>query len=67
MANGSTPTKTDLQDQIAGAIGILEDAYAPESSREDLAEAIGEALDTLRGDSDEEDEEDADEDDDEGE
>jgi hypothetical protein len=58
-ARGSAPTKTDLQDQIDSAIETLDDAYTPEASREELAAAIGEALDTLRG----EDEEDTDEED----
>jgi hypothetical protein len=62
MASGSTPTKATLEGQIDQAIGILEDAYTPESSREDLAEAIGQALDVLR--SDEEDEDESDEEDD---
>ena len=49
MANGNTVTKGDLQDQIDEAIDVLDDAYAPESNREELAEAIGKALDVLRG------------------
>lgn len=53
MANGVS--KTDLQDQIDQAIDVLDDAYAPESSREDLAEAVGNALDILRGESDDDD------------
>jgi len=48
MANGTTTS--DLEDVIDQAIDVLEDAYAPESTREDLAEAIGSALDILRGD-----------------
>jgi len=48
MANGTVVTKADLQDQIDQAIDIL-DAYAPESNRQELAEAVGKALDTLRG------------------
>lgn len=50
MANGTS--KADLQDQIDQAIDVLDDAYAPESTREDLASAIGSALDILRGESD---------------
>ena len=53
MANGTT-TKQDLQDQIDQAIDVLDDAYAPESTREDLAEGIGTALDILRGESEDE-------------
>jgi hypothetical protein len=60
MPNG-TASKTDLQDQIDQAIDVLDDAYAPESTREDLAEAIGSALDILRGES-EDDDDDSDDD-----
>ena len=63
MANGTT-TKDDLQDQIDQAIDVLDDAYAPETSREDLAEAVGNALDILRGEAEEEDTDDGDDDDD---
>jgi hypothetical protein len=55
-------TKVDLQDQIDRAIEVLDDAYAPESTREDLASAVGNSLDILRGD--DEDDETEDEDDD---
>lgn len=58
MANGATTTtKADLQDQIDSAISTLEDAYQPESTREELAEAISDALDTLRGEEDEDEDE----------
>ena len=51
MANGNgAPTKDDLQDAIDQATQILSEAYAPESSREDLAAAVGDALDILSGD-----------------
>ncbi len=50
MANGNgTTTKADLQDTIDSAIGVLDDAYQPETTREDLAEAVGSALEILRG------------------
>jgi hypothetical protein len=42
--------KTELQqaqDDIGDVKDILQEAYTPESSREDLAEAIGKALATL--------------------
>lgn len=52
-------TKADLEDQIEEAVDILDDAYAPESSREDLAEALGKALDILRAEEEEEEEEDS--------
>jgi hypothetical protein len=42
-------TKNELQDQIDSAIDTLNDAYTPEASREDLAAAVGEALDILNG------------------
>ena len=56
MAATSLPSKTDLQDQIDEAISILDDAYEPESTLEDLAEAVGSALDVLRGEESDEDE-----------
>jgi hypothetical protein len=49
----STPSKADLQDQISRAVDILNDAYSPEASRADLAQAVGEALDILSEDEDE--------------
>jgi hypothetical protein len=64
MAKGNPETKADLQDQIDQAIDVLDDAYAPESSREDLAGALGTALDILRGDGEDADDGDADDGDD---
>ena len=61
MANGDT--KADLQDAIDQATQILSDAYTPESSREDLAAAVGDALDALSGNGDDDDD-DVDDDDD---
>jgi hypothetical protein len=58
-ANGQT--KTDLQEILDNLQEILDSVYAPESSREDLAAAVGEALDAISG---EDEEESADEDDD---
>jgi hypothetical protein len=55
MARSSGPSKTDLQDQLDEINDILSDAYDPESSREDMAAAIGQALDTLNGEEDEDD------------
>lgn len=52
MANGIT--KADLQEQIDSAIEVLEDAYTPETNREDLAAAVGSALDILNGEDEEE-------------
>ncbi len=54
-------TKADLQDQIDSAIEILDDAYTPESTREELAEAVGTALRTLRDEGEEEEVEDEEE------
>ena len=51
--NGNDMTKTYLQDCIDQATDILTDAYTPEASREDLAQAVGDALDALSGDYDE--------------
>ena len=51
----------DLQETLDNVQDILEDAYTPEASRENLAEAIGRALDEIEPeDEDEEDEEDYD-------
>jgi hypothetical protein len=71
MANGnggSDITKADLQDCVDEATSILEDAYTPEASREELAAAIGQALDILSGseEDDEQDEDDQGDDDDRG-
>jgi hypothetical protein len=58
----TTATKDDLEQLLDDVQDCLENAYTPEASREDLAEAIGKALDLLdEGDDEEEggDEEDA--------
>jgi hypothetical protein len=55
MANGNGETKADLQDCVDEAASILEAAYTPEASREELAAAIGQALDILSGEDDEDD------------
>jgi hypothetical protein len=62
MANGGGNglSKADLQDCIDQATEILTAAYTPEASREELAAAVGDALDALSGEGDE------DEDDDQG-
>jgi hypothetical protein len=58
MATGNgTTTKADLQDTIDQAISVLDDAYQPETTREDLAEAVGNALEILRGDEEEDEDE----------
>ena len=56
MPRSSGPSKADLENQLDEINDILSDAYDPESSREDMAAAIGQALDTLNGEGDEEDE-----------
>jgi hypothetical protein len=56
--NMATGTKAELQSQIDEAVAVLNDAYAPEATREELATAVGEALDILNGDDDEDDEDD---------
>jgi hypothetical protein len=61
MANGNgAATKSDLQDQLDEIERILSDAYQPESSREDLASAVGAALSVIEGDGDDEDDSDDD-------
>ena len=47
------PPRQNLQDQIDRAIETLGDAYTPESTREDLASAMDEALGILRGEDEE--------------
>jgi hypothetical protein len=60
--NGSDDmTKSELQDCVDQALDILQAAYVPESDRETLAEAVGDAIEALEGDGDEDD---GDEDDD---
>jgi hypothetical protein len=49
MANNASPSKGELQERIDGAIELLDDADAPETTREDLAQAVGQALDVLKG------------------
>ena len=48
-------TKAELEDCIDSATQILTDAYVLEASREDLAAAIGDALDALADDEDDDD------------
>ena len=60
-------TKAELSDAIDEAVGILNDAYTPEATREQLAEAIGDALDVLNGDDSDDSDDDSDLDDEEGE
>ena len=73
MANGNgnggngAATKADLQDICDHVQQTLESAYTPESSREDLAAAVGDALAVLDpdtyGDGDDDDGDDDDDDD----
>ena len=41
------PTKAELEEAIGDAVEVLTGAYAPESTREDLAGAVGKALNVL--------------------
>ena len=59
----SMATKSELQEQLDKAAEVLNEAYAPETTREDLAAAVGEALDILNGEDDDSDEDDSDEED----
>ena len=61
MAKTPTLSRADVEDQMDRAIELLDGAYEPESTREELARAVGSALDILRG---EDENEDDDEDDD---
>ena len=56
MPPNNSPSKADLQDLLDSVEEILDGAYVPEASREDLLGAASDALDALRG-SEEEDEE----------
>jgi hypothetical protein len=58
--NGDVLTKAELEDIVDQATSILEDAYVPEATREELAAAIGSALDVLAGNAEDEEEEDSD-------
>ena len=49
-------TKAELREGIDEALEILNEAYTPESSREDLAQAVGRALNALEVDDDDSDE-----------
>jgi hypothetical protein len=53
----------DMENVLSEAQSVLEDAYQPEATREQLAEAVGAALDIISG----EDLDEEDTDDDEGE
>jgi hypothetical protein len=53
-------TKSELQGQVDQAAAILNDAYTPESTREELATAVGDALDILNGEDEDPDEDESD-------
>jgi len=59
---GSGPSKAELQDAIDSAVGVLDEAYAPEATREELATAIGQALDILNGEDEDSSEDESDDD-----
>jgi hypothetical protein len=48
---------TELEGVLGEVQDLLEEAYAPEATREELAEAIGNALDVIEGEGEEEAEE----------
>jgi hypothetical protein len=48
---------TELEGVLGEVQDLLEEAYTPEATREDLAEAIGNALDVIEGEEEEEAEE----------
>jgi hypothetical protein len=64
VANG--PLKSDLQDMIDEAVGILSDAYDPMTSREQAMQAIADALDALEANGEEDEDENGDSDSDNG-
>lgn len=61
--NGSTMTKSDLQDICDQVESILADAYQPESDRATLVDAVANALSVLAGDAGNDDDGDSDDDD----
>jgi hypothetical protein len=56
-------TKNELQEQLDSIGEVLNGAYTPEASREELAEAVGQALDIINGDDEDDDSSDEDDDD----
>ena len=59
MANGNSgPTKAELQETLDQVEKILSDVYQPESDRESLAAAVGDALGVIQGEDGDEDEDD---------
>ena len=65
-ANGNDLTTGELRDAVDQALDILQGAYVPESDRETLAQAVGDAIAALEGDGDEDDDGDDTDDDDDG-
>ena len=63
MAQTATPTKTDLQDTIDRITEVADDAYAPETNREDAIEALGKILDIVNDEDDDEEDDEEDDDD----
>jgi hypothetical protein len=59
----NSPTKSDLQEQLDSIEEILDSAYQVESSREEMAQAISQALDILQEGENEDEDEDVDDDD----
>lgn len=57
------PSKADLEEVIDRAAAVLDDAYDAEASREEIASAVGKALDILNGEDEEEEEDEDDEED----
>ena len=57
-------TKAELQEQLDSIADVLNEAYTPESTREELASAVGDALDIINGEEEEDDDSDTDDEDD---
>jgi hypothetical protein len=56
-------TKSELQEQLDNIAEVLNEAYTPEATREEVVAAVGQALDIINGDDDDSaDEDDEDED-----
>jgi len=63
MPPNNSPNKADLEDLLDSVEEILDGAYVPEASIEDLVGAVADALDALRGSEEEDEENEEDEDD----
>jgi hypothetical protein len=64
VANGTSPTKTELNDTLDELADLLDEALDPTLTREQVVEKVQEAYELAAGEVDEEEEEEEDEDED---